>query len=77
MEEEKKALESTAESSTENTEEKDEATLKAEEQQRAQLSSALKMLSRRYEFADPELLTTWYKLDSNAKPPVYRLQKIR
>jgi hypothetical protein len=30
-----------------------------------------------YRFPDAEFLQTWYKLDRNCKPPVYRLQKIR
>ena len=36
-----------------------------------------KRAPRGREHVDPGLLTTWYNLDENAVPPVYRLQRIR
>ena len=48
-----------------------EADVKREQQ----LIKALK--DKESELPDPDLLTTWYKLDENSMPKIYRLQTIR
>lgn len=49
---------------TRNGGQKDQEMIKSLKQQEAQLP-------------DPEVMTTWYKLDENCVPAVYRLQPIR
>ena len=78
MEAERKIIEDSVEKSEESSEENsDEKDAEKAEQQNAKIAAALKQLSERYEHANLELLETWYKRDSNVRPPVYRLQRIR
>ena len=49
----------------------------AKRQQSIHLAQSIMAKERDLELMKPELLTDWYKKDTNVIPAVYRLQRIR
>lgn len=49
----------------------------AKRQQSIHLAQSIMAKERDLELMKPELLSDWYKKDTNVIPPVYRLQRIR